>query len=976
MLKPQFLAATAASALALAVAAPAAAQTNPPAPGGQEQPGDANTTPPPGTTSASGQEQSDQGSISGPNDPQGTPEETMSTGDIVVTAQGRAQALADVPVAVSVVNAANLERTGATDIRQITQVAPSLLVSSTGNEANGSARLRGIGTVGDNPGLESSVAVFVDGVYRSRSGVGLNELGDIERVEVLRGPQGTLFGRNASAGIISIVSKAPDLNRLSGGVQAEYGNYDYYRLAGNINVPLGDTLAGRIDAVYVKRDGFLYDVTNDRRVNDRDRLFARGQLLFQPDDALTVRLIADYTKREEACCGAVYINGSVAPANRNLTNPALNPIVRVLQDLDPQRYGQQPFTDPFSRRIYVNQGRSYDGETEDYGFSGQIDYDFGFGTLTSITGYRVYDNFQGSDTDYGPVDILYRAANENGGARRFETFSQELRLQGTAFDDRLDWLVGAYYANEDLTVKDNLRFGTQYGRFATCRLVQAFGFPGSFYAPGAAACLSPTGRAVLSNQVPGVPSPFGAGGAAIVGAFDRLATVNDRGTTTDRYEQNSENYAFFTHNIFEITEGLNFTIGARYTREVKTFDALFGNDNTACPAQQAALRPFLGTPLAAAATGLINLACQGNSTSELNGVAISDRRKESEFTGTAILSYKITPDLLVYGSVARGYKAGGFNLDRSALKAPVEGVGTASVRTTFADFGGAQALVGRLQFDEEINTAFEVGAKYSTGSFSLNVAAFRQEFDNFQLNTFNGSVFLVQNVNSCGTDLNGADRDTAPFVPNAAATGACDPDEVRPGVISQGFEVEASLSPVRNVTVNAGLTYADTFFRNDLVGGESGAPLDPALLRLPGDNLSNAPEIVTTTSLTWTPPLGDTGLSGLFYVDQRTTSDYNTGSDLFPQKEQDGFTLVNARIGIRGPDSRWSIEAWAQNLFDVDYTQVAFNSPFQAVGTGPVAPTSPLAGTFPLAQYPGGTQIFSAFLAEPRTYGLTGRFRF
>src|SRR3546814_883906 len=129
---------------------------------------------------------------------------------IVVTAQGRRQILQDVPIAVTAVNADAMQNSGASDIRQLNQLAPSLLVSSTSTEANGSARIRGIGTVGDNPGLESSVAVFIDGVYRSRSGIGLSELGEIDRVEVLRGPQGTLGGRNSSAGLISIYSKKPE----------------------------------------------------------------------------------------------------------------------------------------------------------------------------------------------------------------------------------------------------------------------------------------------------------------------------------------------------------------------------------------------------------------------------------------------------------------------------------------------------------------------------------------------------------------------------------------------------------------------------------------------------------------------------------------------------------------------------------------------------------------------------------------------
>ena len=116
------------------------------------------------------------------------------------------------PLAVTAVGGDQLQNSGANDIRQLNQLAPSLLVSSTGTEANGSARIRGIGTVGDNPGLESSVAVFIDGVYRSRSGIGLNELGEVERIEVLRGPQGTLFGRNASAGLIHIITQAAEFD--------------------------------------------------------------------------------------------------------------------------------------------------------------------------------------------------------------------------------------------------------------------------------------------------------------------------------------------------------------------------------------------------------------------------------------------------------------------------------------------------------------------------------------------------------------------------------------------------------------------------------------------------------------------------------------------------------------------------------------------------------------------------------------------
>ncbi len=946
MLKKQYMSACAITVLALGLATPAYAQVA------------STTSPAPAAADVQADDASDQGNI-------------------VVTAQGRSQALADVPVAISAVTSETLQNSGANDIRQLNQVAPSLLVSSTGNEANGSPRIRGIGTVGDNPGLESSVVVFIDGVYRSRAGIGLNELGEIDRIEVLRGPQGTLGGRNSTAGLISIVSKSPSFTGLSAGGEATYGNYDAIRLAANVNVPLGETVAARVDGVYFKRDGFYRDTTNNVDVNNRNRYFVRGQLLFEPSSDLKIRLIGDYSKRKEACCAATYVDRSVNPYVGNLNDPApqtatggivlngtSNNIINVMRDLG-QNIGA--FNQGYSRNISVSRGRSFDGKTQDWGVSGQIDWALGGVNLTSITAYRDYYNAQGSDTDYSSVDILYSAADGNN-RRAFKTFTQELRFQGSLFNDKLDWLVGGFFSNEKFRGKSNSRFDRQYGQFAACRAVSGGGLAG-FYSPTTAGCLSAAGRgAVASGAVTG----SAASGAVLLGAFDRLASISDRGSTVDFYNQNSRSFAAFTHNIVHLTDTLDVTLGLRYTSEKKKFSATFGNDNTACPAQQAALAPFLSTALAGTAGGIISLTCQGNSTSELNGISIADRRKEDQLTGTAIISWKPIDDLLVYGSYSRGYKAGGFNFDRSALKGPIQ---------SFASFGGgnsaagAQALVGNLQFDPEKVNAFEIGAKYATGPFSLSVAGFRQEFSSFQLNTFDGTVFIVQNINGCGDSLNGGDRDQSKFTgaPNfnaaAAATGTCAQGKVGYGVVSQGVELEASLVPARNFRVSAGLTYADTKYRDNLVGNNAGGPLNQSLRKLPGDNLSNAPQVVVTGSAAWTPDIGSSGLSGLFYVDTRMSSDYNTGSDLFPQKGQDGFALVNARVGIRGADDAWALEFWGQNVFNKQYAQVAFNSPFQEGG---VSTTTAFADP----QYPGGRQIFSQFLAEPRTYGVTVRGKF
>ncbi|HEX9932091.1 MAG TPA: TonB-dependent receptor, partial [Allosphingosinicella sp.] len=618
-------------------------------------------------------------------------------------------------------------------------------------------------------------------------------------------------------------------------------------------------------------------------------------------------------------------------------------------------------------------------------------YDLGGARLTSITAYRDYTSEQPGDVDYNNLDILYRADDGNA-FRSFETFTQELRLQGSAFDGFLDWLVGGYFSSEDLHVRDNLRFGAQYGRFASCRFITIISPVAALRNPNNPGCLSAAATA------PGQPfsgtGALGGAGPLLAAGLQRLSTVNEVGDNSSNYFQESRNWAIFTHNIFNITESLSLTLGLRYTSESKDFRANFNNTNTACPVQQAFFANFLSggtTPLPgsgatpgapatsvqALAQGLVNLTCQGNSSSALNALNLSDDRNEDEFTGTAVLSYRPNPQLLLYGSYSRGYKAGGFNLDRSALGLPIFSP------TDPRNFGSRGAPFGteNLQFDAEIVDALELGFKYTRRNFIFNVAAFRQQFSDFQLNTFNGSVFVVQNVNGCGADLgtstfNGismqADQDPS------SGTGACAADDVEHGVTSTGIELEAALYPRRDLQFSGGLTYARTEYRDDLVGRNTGTPLDPSLFLLPGQNLSNAPEVVVTSSMTWTPRIGTSGLSALLYVDQRTSSDYNTGSDLFPEKEQDGFTLVNARIGVRGPQQRWALELWAQNVFNVDYQQVAFNSPFQgSLSRAHVERWgASQAGVNPAATGSPANQLFSSFLAEPRTFGVTGRFRF
>jgi outer membrane receptor protein involved in Fe transport len=829
----------------------------------------------------------------------------LEQGDIIVTATQRAQSLSDVPIAVSAVTAESLQNSGATDLRQLNQLSPSLLVSSTSSEAGAAViRIRGIGTVGDNPGLESSVAVFVDGVYRSRGGTALTEMGAVDRVEVLRGPQGTLFGRNASAGLIHIITAKPKFE-TEGTAEVTYGNFDFWRLVGGITGGLvDDKLAYRLDAVYTRRDGFVEDVISGRDVNNRDRYLLRGQLLFTPNDDLEVRLIGDFAKRNEECCASNYLpfRTSFRDAQGNVQVTEANPVVNVIRGL-----GGVITDDTYARQTSITPGRDYRSDVTDWGLSGEVNWNLGFADLTSITAWRDWKVSSGQDADFNNLDILYR----DNQTRRFRTFSQELRLNGTLFDDRLDWLVGGYYAHETLDLFDNLKYGADYMRYA---------------------------NAIVRLSVPTFP-----GYEAIAAAVGRPGdTLNGRGITGDSYKQTSRNFALFTHNVIDLVpDKLQLTLGGRYTNERKELDVSLNSDNTLCAA-------IAGSP-SAQIRGLATLPCVINPINNFNA---SDSRDEDEFTGTVVLSWKPIPELLTYASYSVGYKAGGFNLDRSALNA-------------------AAPDLAQLQFEQETVDSWEVGAKLDLQGMQINVAAFRAVFDQFQLNTFNGTNFIVENIQSCSDDLNGGDRDFAGLPVNgvpltaaqAAATGQC-PGDVRGGVTSTGVELETLFFPVDDLTVSLGLTYVETRYRNNLVG-IGGRPFPTPLFNLPGQPLSNAPDLAQTGAVTWTPAVSDS-MRALVYVDWRLQSDNNTGSDLFDEKRQQPVMQVNARLGLNGNDSKWAVELWAQNLFNEQFQQVAFNSPLQ--GSGTIAQTA--------RGGPNATTLFGSFLAEPRQFGVTLRTRF
>lgn len=356
---------------------------------------------------------------------QAPPANTTSTvEEVIVTATKREQTLQDVPISVAVTGQKTIERAQIRDLIDLQSVVPSLKVTQLNAASQTNFVIRGFGNGNGNDGIESSVGVFIDGVYRSRSAAALDDLPEVERVEVLRGPQSTLFGKNVSAGAISIVTKQPQFE-FGGKAEVSLGNYDQRQVKATVTGPLSDTVAVRLSGSVNKRDGYATNVTTGNDVNNRDRWSIRGDLLWVPTDQTQVRIIADYNKITEVCCAvnAVY-NG---PATQFIGAPS------------PFGLGK-PVGDPskiFDRDVVFNTDPS--NRLTGQGISGQLDHDLGFAKLTAITAYRKQTSASYQDVDFTGADL----ANKDDG-NTIKTFTQELRLASSG-DGPFSWLVGGFY---------------------------------------------------------------------------------------------------------------------------------------------------------------------------------------------------------------------------------------------------------------------------------------------------------------------------------------------------------------------------------------------------------------------------------------------------------------------------------------------------------------------------------------------------
>ena len=521
--------------------------------------------------------------------------------EILVTAQKRTATLQDTPVAVSVVSGELLKQKSLDDIQEMELAVPSLNVTQKQSSSQQTFALRGLGTSGNNPGLEPSVGVFIDGVYRSRAASAIDDFIAVERVEVLRGPQSSVYGKNTPAGVISIVTKKPQ-REFGADFEQSFGSYNSKITRGSITGPISDTVSYRVSGNRNTRDGFIDNIQEGRdAVNDRDRYALRGQLLIEPSDELTIRVIADTSSINEDCCGAPFYYND--PGNA-ATTTALG--ATILPD------------DIYARKIKFDSDMETDQKQS--GYSVQLDWEAESYSFTSLTAFRDFEETNDIDADF--IDIELSGVLQNSADR--QVFTQEFRLQSTG-ENKFDWLMGYYYYDADQVTGGNNRLGAFARPFFDSRI---------------------GGIVSLVESLAGAPTGSYIGsGTGRTSEFDLLTT----------------SHSVFGKLDWHINDKLTASVGARWSTEDKEIDARI---TTEAPYSAYDFSDPTSSPVVAALAG-INPAFPvfaGYVQLFRPVPEFSEKRSEQEPTGELIVSYEYSDDVSLYASGKRGYKAGGFNV--------------------------------------------------------------------------------------------------------------------------------------------------------------------------------------------------------------------------------------------------------------------------------------------------------------------------
>ena len=631
---------------------------------------------------------------------------------VTVTAQKREQTLQDVPISVSVTNAATIEKAHIVDLIDLQSVVPSLKVSQFNAVGQTNFIIRGFGNGAGNDGIESSVGVFVDGVYRSRTSSALDDLPEIERVEVLRGPQSTLFGKNVSAGAINIVTAKPQF-KWGGSASLDVGNFHAFQERATITGPLSDTVAVRLSGSNNDRDGWVHDTVTGNDVDDRDRQSFRGDLLWKPNADVEARVIVDWNRIHETCCGVVSLQNG--PATQFIGAGLGKAISDPANKFDDTLTFN---TDPTNR-------------LSGKGASAQVDWKTGIGTFTSITADRKQTNASTQDVDFTGADL----ANKNQ-ANDISTFTQELRLASSG-SGPLHWMVGGFLQREKLHTGVDTTFGTDMRAFAD-------GLGGQVPAALLGALPAPLQGALAGHSnlyalelLQSLVTPQVTPGGTYFQAGQGIL---------DHYAMKQDSSSLFGNLDWDVTDNLTLTGGLAYLSDRKrassdvTLTDKFSQLNLQDMPQFGVigLPPNLYGPLGA-------LQFFYPDTSNHAPVNFPNASESGELKGDKVTkALRANYDFgtwSAYASWSTGWKAGAYNLSSDSRPPDANGI-------------------GRTAGPENV-TSVEAGLKTETRKGYLTLAIFDQAIKGFQSNAYTGTGYSLVNAgkeSTRGFEIDGAYR--------------------------------------------------------------------------------------------------------------------------------------------------------------------------------------------------------------------------
>ncbi len=839
-------------------------------------------------------------------------EETAFLEEIVVVSQKREQTLQSLPVAVSVVSKQQMDESQILDVKDLQFLVPSLRVSTLQTAANTTFLIRGFGNGANNAGVEPSVGVFVDGVYRSRTAASIADLPNLERIEVIKGPQSTLFGKNASAGVINIVTAKPSLDGYSGSVSATAGEYNQFIGKAEINGPISDTLAWGLAANFNQRDGYFDNLDTGGTFNELNRYGVRGQLLWQPSDTFEARVILDMDEIDEVCCGV---------GNLQLSPGAALATAYIGADI----VANEPFA--------YAQNYNFDAtnEIENSGVSVQLDWDLNdFATLTSITALRKLERFDNSDSDFFGGQLIDEFAG-NATDTELDTFTQELRLSGS--NGNVDWLVGAFWFDEDVEQRSSIGFGDDLRPYFDALTVLAALGPGddpvaALQALGAGLIDSPLTQIEQALAAAGQLPPAGIGNTFYgsgQGSFE-FGTLSNQATS------------LFAQADIGLGDRATLTLGVNYTEDEKdvvlnttstdvfsTVDLVqvgFAGFFQALTGLPATPQNIAANPQAAAqAQALASTQCSPtapppgcNSLLALQPLQFlpqfvgfpnsvePGRSKDDATTWTVRFAFDLTPELNAYVSAGTGFKATSWNLSRDSrpLAADIPALQAAGL--------GQPNLVGGTRFaGPEDSELIEVGLKGAYDRVAFNLAIFDQQIEGFQENVFQGTGFVLTNAGKQSTT---------------------------------GVELDVLWALTDNLDWFIGGMFIDPKY-DDYPGAPGvGGPVDLSGTTVPG--------VAETSINTWARYQFDLGtsLSAFIRAEYYYESDTQVISNVPADVASREVGTVNASFGLRWLNGFEAL-LWGRNLNNDEYLQSAF----------------------PTVVQPSGN--FSGYPNQPRTWGIT-----